>query len=156
MKTSISLQNLSLQKDNEHRMEFVREFNGVTYVNDSKSTDIKQTVESIDGLDADIVLIIGGKDEKTDYSWFLNVSLRKIKSVIYLGEDTSRLFRIFGKQDVMFVKAETLIEAVFISQTLAKENQVVLFSPACPSYDTFDNYKNRGNQFKQLVSELNS
>lgn len=155
MKTSISLQNLSLQKDNEHRMEFVREFNGVTYVNDSKSTDIKQTVESIDGLDADIVLIIGGKDEKTDYSWFLNVSLRKIKSVIYLGEDTSRLFRIFGKQDVMFVKAETLIEAVFISQTLAKENQVVLFSPACPSYDTFDNYKNRGNQFKQLVSELN-
>lgn len=155
MKTSISLQKLSLQKDNGHHMEFVREFNGATYVNDSKSTDIKKTVESIDSLDADMVLIIGGKDEKTDYTWFLNISLNKVKSVVYLGKDTSRLFRIFGKQDVMFVKAETLKEAVFISHSMAKENQVVLFSPACPSYDAFDNYKNRGDQFKQLVSELN-
>jgi UDP-N-acetylmuramoylalanine--D-glutamate ligase len=154
MKTVLTHQALSLKRDHEHQVEFVAEYKGVSYINDSRSVDIRQTVQSIDSIDAEIVLIIGGDDEKTDYTCFLNISLKKIKRVVYLGRYPEKLFRIFGKEDCLFVTAGTVEEGVIISQTVARQNQVVLFSPACPSYEAFDNYKNRGNAFKQLVSDL--
>lgn len=154
MKTLLTNRTLSFKRDNEHHMEFVAEKNGVSYVNDSAATDIKRTVTSIDELEAELVLIIGGEDEKTDYTMFLNVNLDKIKSVIYTGRTPDRIFRLFGKQDCFFVTALSLQEAVQIATTLGQPGQVVLFSPACPSYDAFDNYKNRGNLFKQLVAGL--
>ncbi|MBS1634792.1 MAG: hypothetical protein JST26_02645 [Bacteroidetes bacterium] len=156
MKTLLANRTLSSTRDNEHHMEFVAEKNGVTYVNDSASIDIKRTVKSIDEIDAELVLIIGGQDEKTDYTMFLNISLDKIKSLIYTGRTPERIFRLFGKQDCFFVTALSLQEAVQIATTLGQPGQVVLFSPACPSYDAFDNYKNRGNLFKQLIAGLSN
>lgn len=155
MKTIIARQELSLKRDTEHQVEFVAERGGIAYINDSKSIDIRQTVQSIDSLDADMVLIIGGKDEKTDYTWFLNISLKKVKAVIYLGRFPEKVFRVFGKENCLFVTADSVAEALAISRQIAAEHQAVLFSPACPSYEAFDNYKNRGNNFRQLVLNMN-
>lgn len=151
MKSAIIQQRLSLKQDNGHRLEFVAEQQGVTYINDSASTNISQTILSIDGFDAELVLIIGGNDAKTDYTCFLNIGLQKIRSVIYLGQTPASLFRIFGKENCFFVTADSVGESLQIARLLAKPGQVVLFSPACPSYEVFDNYKNRGNKFKALV-----
>lgn len=155
MKTIIARQELSLKSDTEHQVEFVAEHKGIAYINDSKSIDIRQTVQAIDSLDADMVLIIGGNDEKTDYTWFLNISLKKVKAVIYLGRFPEKVFRVFGKENCLFVTADSVSEALTISKQIAIEQQVVLFSPACPSYEAFDNYKNRGNMFRQLVLDMN-
>lgn len=155
MKTIIARQDLSLKRDTEHQVEFVAEHKGIAYINDSKSIDIRQTVQSIDSLDADIVLIIGGNDEKTDYTWFLNISLKKVKAVIYLGRFPEKVFRVFGKENCLFVTADSIEESLDISKQIAIEQQIVLFSPACPSYEAFDNYKNRGNMFRQLVLNMN-
>lgn len=155
MKTIIARQELSLSRNTEHQVEFVAEHDGIAYINDSKSTDIRQTVQSIDSLDADMLLIIGGKDEKTDYTWFLNISLKKVKAVIYLGRFPEKVLRVFGKENCLFVTAGSVEEALNISKQIAVEQQVVLFSPACPSYEAFDNYKNRGNTFRQLVLNMN-
>jgi len=155
MKTTIARQELSLKRNAEHQVEFVAEHKGIAYINDSRSTDIRQTVQSIDSLDADMVLIIGGNDEKTDYTWFLNISLKKVKAVIYLGRFPEKVFRVFGKENCLFVTADSVPEALAISKQVALEQQVVLFSPACPSYEAFDNYKNRGNMFRQLVLTMN-
>lgn len=155
MKTIIARQELSLNRDTEHQVEFVAEHSGIAYINDSRSTDIRQTVQSIDSLDADMLLIIGGNDEKTDYTWFLNISLKKIKAVIYLGRFPEKVFRVFGKENCLFVTADSVEEALNISKQIAVEQQIVLFSPACPSYEAFDNYKNRGNAFRQLVLSMN-
>jgi len=141
-------------RNTEHQMELVGELNGASYLNDSRSIHVKQTLQSITEIDAELVLIIGGKDERTDYTWLLHGDLRKIKTIVYLGADTEKLFRVFSKADCLFVKAESLQEALFVCLRVAREGQVVLFSPACPSYDVFDNYKNRGNLFRDLFNQL--
>jgi UDP-N-acetylmuramoylalanine--D-glutamate ligase len=151
MKESVSGQKtFSISRDTDHSFEFVAEINGVTYINDSKATNAKQTVESINSLEAEIVLILGGDDLKTDYSWFTNINYYNIKTVVYFGRRFPEIKNIFNKH-VMVIIADNLESAVDISKSRAIKNQAVLFSPACPSYDVFDNYKNRGNKFKELV-----
>ena len=140
----------------EHSMEFVAEINGVSYVNDSKSVSIKSTYESINTIDAHLVLIIGGMDKDTDYSYLLNVDMNKIKTFIYLGENEERMLRYFGRNNMLFMKADGIEEALTLAKASALANQVVLFSPACPSFEIFDNYKNRGNRFKEQVKLMMS
>ena len=138
----------------EHAMEFVAEINGVSYMNDSKSVTIKSTCESINTIDADLTLIIGGADKDTDYSYLLNVDMGKVKTFIYLGKDQERMLRFFGRHNLIFAPAEGIEEAVKLAQAGSVANQVVLFSPACSSFEIFDNYKNRGNRFKEQVKLL--
>ncbi len=140
----------SINRETDHSFEFVATINDVTFINDSKATNAKQAVESINSVDAEIVLILGGDDLKTDYSWFTNVNYYNIKTVIYFGRRFPEIKNIFNKH-VMVIVAENLESAVEVSKAKAIKNQAVLFSPACPSYDAFDNYKNRGNKFKELV-----
>lgn len=140
----------SIDRDTDHSFEFVACINDVTYINDSKATNAKQTVESINSVDVELVLILGGDDLKTDYSWFTNLNYYNIKTVIYYGRRFAEIKNIFNKH-VMLIVADNLEIAVSISKTKAIKNQAVLFSPACPSYDAFDNYKNRGDKFKELV-----
>ncbi len=128
--------------------------NDVTFINDSKATNAKATVESINSVDAELVVILGGDDMKTDYSWFNNVNYYNIKTVIYYGRRFSEIKNIFNKH-VMLIVADNLESSVAIAKQNALKNQAVLFSPACPSYDPFDNYKNRGNKFKELVLQNN-
>ena len=140
----------SINRETDHSFEFVASINDVTYINDSKATNARLAVESINSVDAEIVLILGGDDLKTDYSWFTNINYYNIKTVIYFGRRFSEIKNIF-KKHVMIIAADNLESAVGISKAKAIKNQAVLFSPACPSFDPFDNYKNRGNKFKELV-----
>lgn len=151
MKEIISNQKtFSISRDTDHSFEFVACINDVTYINDSKATNAKLTVESVNSIDAEIVLVFGGDDLKTDYSWFTNINYYNIKTVIYYGRRFAEIKNIFNKH-VMVIIADNMESAVTISINRALKNQAVLFSPACPSYDAFDNYKNRGNKFKELV-----
>jgi len=151
MKEIISNQKtFSISRDTDHSFEFVACINDVTYINDSKATNAKLTVESVNSIDAEIVLVFGGDDLKTDYSWFTNINYYNIKTVIYYGRRFAEIKNIFNKH-VMVIIADNMESAVTISINRALKNQAVLFSPACPSYDVFDNYKNRGNKFKELV-----
>lgn len=140
----------SISRETDHSFEFVANINEVTFINDSKATNARLAVESINSVDAEIVLIVGGDDLKTDYSWFANINYYNIKTVIYFGRRFSEIKNIFNKH-VMVIVAENLESAVALSKAKAIKNQAVLFSPACPSFDPFDNYKNRGNKFKELV-----
>ena len=150
MKTELKSKTFAINRDTDHSFEFVTNINEVTFINDSKATNAKQTVESINSIDAEIVLILGGDDLKTDYSWFTNVNYYNIKTVIYYGRRFPEIKNIFNKH-VMIVLLDNLETSVKFSKNRAIKNQVVLFSPACPSFDVFDNYKNRGDKFKELV-----
>lgn len=145
------LQNLHIS--NEHQLEPVAEHNGVHYINDSKSVNIKATVQSINTLQAEILLIIGGEDRMTDYEFLVQAELKKVRGVIYLGKDQERILAVLMKYNDLFVPASDITEAVQIAKMYARPQQVVLFSPACPSYDVFDNYKNRGNLFRETVKK---
>ena len=140
----------SISRETDHSFEFVATINDVTFINDSKATNAKATVESINSVDTELVVILGGDDMKTDYSWFNNVNYYNIKTVIYYGRRFPEIKNIFNKH-VMLIVADNLESSVAIAKQNALKNQAVLFSPACPSYDPFDNYKNRGNKFKELV-----
>jgi UDP-N-acetylmuramoylalanine--D-glutamate ligase len=140
----------SISRETDHSFEFVANINEVTFINDSKATNARLAVESINSVDAEIVLILGGDDLKTDYSWFTNINYYNIKTVVYFGRRFSEIKNIFNRH-VMIIVAENLESAVALSKAKAIKNQAVLFSPACPSFDPFDNYKNRGNKFKELV-----
>jgi UDP-N-acetylmuramoylalanine--D-glutamate ligase len=142
-----------LQIINEHQMELVAECNGVQYINDSKSINIKSAVQSINSIQAEILLIIGGEDRMTNYEFLLHAELKKVRAVIYLGKDKERILSLLMKYDDLFAPANSIEEAIQIAKLYAKEKQVVLFSPACPSYDAFDNYKNRGNLFRETVKK---
>lgn len=150
MKTEIKSKTFAINRETDHSFEFVTNINEVIYINDSKSTNAKLTVESINSIDAEIILILGGDDSKTDYSWFSNINYYNIKTVIYYGRRFPEIKNIFNKH-VMIVLLDNLEISVNFSKNRAIKNQVVLFSPACPSFDAFDNYKNRGNKFKELV-----
>ncbi|MDF2451991.1 MAG: murD [Bacteroidota bacterium] len=140
----------SISRETDHSFEFVATINDVTFINDSKATNARQTVESINSVDVEIVLILGGDDLKTDYSWFTNINYYNVKTVIYFGRRFPEIKNIFNKH-VMLIVADNLKSAVEVSKAKAIKDQAVLFSPACPSYDPFDNYKNRGNKFKELI-----
>jgi UDP-N-acetylmuramoylalanine--D-glutamate ligase len=141
----------SISRETDHSFEFVATINDVSFINDSKAINAKATVESINSLEAEIVLIMGGDDLKTDYSWFTNVNYFNIKTVIYYGRRFPEIRNIF-KKHIMLLVADNMESAVKMSKQNALKNQAVLFSPACPSFDPFDNYKNRGNKFKELVT----
>ncbi len=148
--TILNQKTFSISRETDHSFEFVATINDVTFINDSKATNAKQTVESVNSVDTELVLILGGDDLKTDYSWFTNLNYFNIKTVIYYGRRFAEIKNIFNKH-VMLIVADNMESAVEISKAKAVKNQAVLFSPACPSYDVFDNYKNRGNKFKTLV-----
>lgn len=152
MKTEFKSKTFAISRETDHSFEFVANINDVTYINDSKATNAKLSVESINSIDAEIVLILGGDDLKTDYSWFTNINYFNIKTVVYFGRRFPEIKNIFNKH-VMVVLLDNLDNSVRFAKDRAIKNQVVLFSPACPSFDVFDNYKNRGNKFKELVNK---
>ena len=147
---ALGQKNFSITRETDHNFEYVSTINDVVYINDSKATNAKHTVESINSLEAEIVLILGGDDLRTDYSWFAHVNYYNIKTVIYYGKCFSEIKAIFHKH-VMVIVSDNLENAVKIAEQKAIKNQAVLFSPACPTSDGFDNYKSRGDRFKELV-----
>jgi UDP-N-acetylmuramoylalanine--D-glutamate ligase len=153
MTTSV-IQHTSIELD-AHQLAFVAVKNGVTFINDSRSTSIKATVNTINTIQASMVLLIGGEDRQVDYGFLLNAEMQKVKAVIYLGREKERLFNVMQHQNCLITNAHSLEEAVELSKMIASFEDVVVFSPACPSFEAFDNYKNRGLRFIKLVEALN-
>ena len=138
----------------EHRLEYVITVHGIDFINDSKATNVNASWFALESMRQDVVWIAGGVDKGNDYSELDEMVASKVKAIICLGDDNQRLIKSFqGKVDTI-VQASSMVEAVNQSFTLAKKGQAVLLSPACASFDLFENYEDRGFQFKKSVRAL--
>ena len=138
----------------EHRIEFVRELNGVKYYNDSKGTNSDSTEVAIAAMDGDVILIAGGYDKNSNFDNLIEKSKDKLKTVILLGETADKISNSCKKSDVEFYIVKDLNKAVELAKKLAVKGEDVLLSPACASWDMYSNYEARGRHFKDLVREL--
>jgi len=138
----------------EHRLEPVRTFRGVQYINDSKATNINAVWYALDSFNVPIVLILGGRDKGNDYLQLKEQLLKKVHTVIAIGEAREVIKNQLHDIVPYVLEANSLKDAVKLSREKAKRGEIVLLSPACSSFDMFENYEDRGRQFKQAVLEL--
>ena len=138
----------------EHRLETVVTVYGVDYINDSKATNINSTWYALETIDKKIVWIVGGVDKGNDYSILAEIAKEKVKAIVCLGKDNAKIIEAFKGDIETIVEANNMTEAVGYSYQLASKDDVVLLSPACASFDLFDNYEDRGRQFKEAVRSL--
>lgn len=137
-----------------HRLEKVLKINHVEYINDSKATNVNATFYALDGIKKPIVWIVGGVDKGNDYSELMPLVREKVKGIICLGMDNSKLMDAFGNVIDLMIETYSMEEAVKVAYKMAERGDAVLLSPACASFDLFQNYEDRGNQFKNAVKNL--
>ncbi len=137
----------------EHRLEPVRELNGVRYVNDSKATNVDAVWYALGSFESPIVLIAGGKDKGNDYSPLFDLVKKKVRAMVLIGQAAPKMQKEFSDK-TKCVLATTMEDAVSKARREAKQGDVVLLSPACASFDMFQDYEHRGREFKRLVMEL--
>ena len=136
----------------EHRLELVAEKNGISYINDSKSSDVDSTWFALEKMTKPIVWIVGGVDKGNDYSLLLDLVKDRVKAIVCLGKENNKLFSAFQFEvPMMIIDADSMAEAVQLSNVAAKSGDVVLLSPACASYEMFESYEDRGEQFRNAV-----
>lgn len=138
----------------EHRLERVTQINQVTFVNDSKATNINSTYYALDSMKHPTIWIVGGVDKGNDYYELLPLVNEKVKSIICLGVDNSRIIEAYGNVVDELFETTSMEEAVAMAIHLAEANDHVLLSPACASFDLFENYEDRGRQFKDAIRKL--
>ncbi|AKA35702.1 UDP-N-acetylmuramoyl-L-alanine--D-glutamate ligase [Flagellimonas lutaonensis] len=137
-----------------HRLEKVLKINHVEYINDSKATNVNATYYALDGIKKPIVWIAGGVDKGNDYSSLMPLVREKVKAIVCLGMDNTKLKDTFGNVIDLMVETYSMEEAIKVAYKVAERGDAVLLSPACASFDLFENYEDRGNQFKQAVKNL--
>jgi UDP-N-acetylmuramoylalanine--D-glutamate ligase len=137
----------------EHRLELIREIDGVKYVNDSKATNVDSVWYALKSFDEPILLILGGQDKGNDYQQIKPLVLQKVKKICAIGSSAEKVYNFFN-QDVKVEVVKSMEEAVKSSSKEAKSGDVVLLSPACASFDMFNNYEHRGKVFKEAVNNL--
>ncbi|RPI15261.1 MAG: UDP-N-acetylmuramoyl-L-alanine--D-glutamate ligase [Ignavibacteriae bacterium] len=145
---------LSEFKGVEHRLEYVRELDGVKFYNDSKATNVNSVWYALQGFSEPIILILGGRDKGNDYSEIENEVKQNVKHIIAIGESKEKVYNYF-KEKMPVTLAGDMTDAVNKAFQYADKNNVVLLSPACASFDMFDSYEHRGSEFKRIVNELN-
>ena len=138
----------------EHRLENVQKVNGVQYINDSKATNVNSVYYALECMDTPTVWIVGGVDKGNDYSDLLPLVREKVKAVVCLGLDNQKIIDTFQKVVDVLVETAGVEEAVKVADKIAKEGDTVLLSPACSSFDLFQDYKERGMKFKEAVRNL--
>jgi UDP-N-acetylmuramoylalanine--D-glutamate ligase len=138
----------------EHRLEFVAKVNGIEFINDSKATNVNSTWFALESMDKPTVWIVGGVDKGNDYAELMDLVRDKVKAIICMGVDNKKLLETFSGVIPTIVEARSAMEAVAYGYRLAKKDETVLLSPACASFDLFENYEDRGNQFKSAVRAL--
>ena len=138
----------------EHRLEFVVNIQGIEFINDSKATNINSTWYALESINKKVILIAGGVDKGNDYTILQDMIKKKVKAIVCLGVDTSKIYSAFSGMVETIVKTQSMEDAVKYAFSLGKKNDVVLLSPACASFDLFENYMDRGNQFKKIVKDL--
>ena len=135
-------------------IEEVKVVDGVTYVNDSKATNVNSVFFALDTIKTPIVWIVGGQDKGNDYQSLMPYVQEKVKAIVCLGVDNTPLLRSFASVMPNLVETRSMEEAVRLAKHFAASGDTVLLSPACASFDLFDNYEHRGNMFKEAVAKL--
>lgn len=139
----------------EHRIEPAGVVNGVPYYNDSKATNPESAIKALEAFPGHIILIAGGRDKNTDLTAFMQLVKERVDELILIGEAADRFASAAAAQGIMQIHSvSTFTDAVDLAYRLAQPPQVVLLSPACASYDMFNNYEERGRVFKELVAKL--
>ncbi|QOD60420.1 UDP-N-acetylmuramoyl-L-alanine--D-glutamate ligase [Polaribacter haliotis] len=138
----------------EHRLENVAKVYGVEYINDSKATNINATFYALECMDKQTVWIVGGVDKGNDYNDLLPLVREKVKAIVCLGLDNEKIIQTFGNVVDIVVETAGAEEAVKVAHKLSEKGDAVLLSPACASFDLFENYEDRGRQFKKAVRSL--
>ena len=138
----------------EHRLEKVLKIQNVQYINDSKATNVNATFFALDSMTSPTVWILGGVDKGNDYSELMALVHEKVKAIICLGVDNKKIIDAFGNVVDMMVEVDNMHDAVNTARHIAEKGDAVLLSPACASFDLFENYEDRGNQFKREVRNL--
>jgi UDP-N-acetylmuramoylalanine--D-glutamate ligase len=138
----------------EHRLEKVLKINNVLYINDSKATNVNATFYALDSMESPTVWIVGGVDKGNDYSELFPLVNEKVKAIICLGVDNSKIIEAFGSVVDVMVEAQSMDQAIKAAYRLSERGDTVLLSPACASFDLFENYEDRGRQFKNSVRNL--
>lgn len=141
-------------KSLEHRMEFVATVRGVEFINDSKATNVNSTWFALESMNKPTVLILGGTDKGNDYSLLEDLVQQKVKAIVCMGLDNSKIIEAFKDKVPVIVETDSAKKAVNTAFRLSVKGDVVLLSPACASFDLFKNYEDRGTQFKEAVKEL--
>jgi UDP-N-acetylmuramoylalanine--D-glutamate ligase len=140
-------------KNAPHRMEQIREIDGVKFINDSKGTNVEATAYALASYENPLIWIAGGVDKGNDYT-VLSPVTEKVKSLICLGKDNEKLKTAFAGEIADIRETQDITEAVNWGQEIGKPGDIVLLSPACASFDLFKNYEDRGNQFRVAVENL--
>ncbi|MEL6303726.1 MAG: UDP-N-acetylmuramoyl-L-alanine--D-glutamate ligase [Bacteroidota bacterium] len=137
-----------------HRLEKVLKINHVEYINDSKATNVNATYYALEGINKPIVWLVGGVDKGNDYTELMPLVREKVKAIICLGMDNTKLKETFGNVIDLMVETYSMEEAVKVAYKIAERGDSVLLSPACASFDLFKNYEDRGDQFKAQIKKL--
>lgn len=137
-----------------HRLEKVLKIQNVQYINDSKATNVNATFFALDSMTVPTVWIVGGVDKGNDYTELMPLVREKVKAIICLGVDNKKIIDAFGNVVDMMVEVDNMRDAVITAKHIAEKGDAVLLSPACASFDLFQNYEDRGNQFKVAVQNL--
>ena len=138
----------------EHRLEKVLKIQNVQYINDSKATNVNATFFALDSMTSPTVWILGGVDKGNDYSELMPLVYEKVKAIICLGVENKKIIDAFGNVVDLMVEVDNMHDAVNTARHIAEKGDAVLLSPACASFDLFENYEDRGNQFKREVRNL--
>ena len=137
-----------------HRLEPVLKIQNIHYINDSKATNVNAVYFALESMTAPTVWIVGGVDKGNDYQILYPLVREKVKAIICLGVDNQKIINAFEPITDIMVETQSMKEAVLVAKKIADKNDNVLLSPACASFDLFENYEDRGNQFKKAVREL--
>ena len=138
----------------EHRLEFAGNVDGVRYINDSKATNVNSCWYALESMPANTVLILGGKDKGNDYSEIEQLVKEKVKAIVCMGKDNTKLEQFFTGKVPQLVSVHSLEDAVTACVEIAQSGDTVLLSPCCASFDLFTSYEDRGKRFKDAVNNL--
>jgi UDP-N-acetylmuramoylalanine--D-glutamate ligase len=138
----------------EHRLEFVASINGIEFINDSKATNINSAWYALESMQKPVVWVCGGQDKGNDYNEIYDLVKHKVKAIVCLGKNNKKIINAFKDIVELIVETDNAADAVAASYKIAKKGDAVLLSPACASFDLFENYEDRGMQFKAAVRSL--
>ncbi|MBL7910461.1 MAG: UDP-N-acetylmuramoyl-L-alanine--D-glutamate ligase [Bacteroidia bacterium] len=138
----------------EHRLEFIATINGIEFINDSKATNVNSTWYALESMQKPVVWICGGQDKGNNYDELFDLVKEKVKAIVCLGKDNKKIVAAFKDAVELIVETDNATDAVAASYKIGKKGDVVLLSPACASFDLFQNYEDRGMQFKRAVKGL--
>jgi len=138
----------------EHRLEFVVKVHGIAFWNDSKATNVNSTWYALESMKSPIIWIAGGTDKGNDYDCLFELVKEKVKALVCLGADNNKMIETFSPYTEVIADTHSMEEAVNAAYLLGDPGDVVLLSPACASFDLFENYEDRGIRFKNAIREL--